>query len=92
MNPRKAEALKGTMMAAWLINSTDSPNLLAICVYYNKPFYLLPMVAESVEWMIKQRKVYHRESRKVRMMSYLCLNVIDDYNNIMNNIDIPDQL
>jgi hypothetical protein len=40
--------------------------------------------------MAKQRKVYHWESRKMRMMSYLRLNVIDDYNNNMNNVDIAD--
>lgn len=54
--------------------------------------HLLSMVAESVKWMAKQRKVYHQESRKMRMMSYLRLNVIDDYNNKMNNVDIADQL
>ena len=62
MNAKKAEALKGTTTAARLINSTDSPDLLAICVYDNKPVHLLSMVAESVEWMAKQRKVYHWES------------------------------
>ena len=46
------------------------------------------MVAESVEWIAKKRNVYHRESRKMKMMSYLRLNVIDDYNNNMNNVDI----
>jgi len=79
MNPRKAEALKGTTTAARLINLTDSPDLLVICVYNNKPVHLLSMVAESVEWIAKKRNVYHRESRKMRMMSYLRLNVIDDY-------------
>jgi hypothetical protein len=92
MNAKKAEALKGTTTAARLINSTDSPDLLAICVYDNKPVHLLSMVAESVEWIAKKRNVYHRESRKMRMMSYLRLNVIDDYNNNMNNVDIADQL
>ena len=50
------------------------------------------MVAESVEWMVKQRKVYDRESHSMSMMRYLRLNVIDDYNNNMNNVDIANQL
>jgi hypothetical protein len=92
MNAKKAEALKGTTTAARLINSEQSPDLLAICVYDMKPVHLLSMVAESVEWMAKQRKVYDRMSLKMRMMSFMRLNVIDDYNNNMNNVDIADQL
>ncbi len=57
-----------------------------------KPVHLLSMVAESVEWMLKQRKVYDRESHSMSMMRYIHLNVIDDYNNNMNNIDIANQL
>ncbi len=43
------------------------------------------MVAESVEWIVKKRKVYHQESNKVKEMRYLRLNVIDNYNQNMNN-------
>ena len=92
MNAKKAEALKGITTAARLINSAQSPDLLTICVYDNKPVHLLSMVAESVEWMAKHRKVYDRMSHKMRMMSFMRLNVIDDYNNNMNNVDIADQL
>ena len=92
LNPRKAEALKGTTTAARLINSQDSPDLLAVCIYDNKPVHLLSMASESVEWIAKTRKVYHRESGQMKKMKYLQLNVIDDYNNHMNNVDIADQL
>jgi hypothetical protein len=66
LNPRKAEALKGTTTAARLINSQDSPDLLPVCVYDNKPVHLLTMASESVEWIAKTRKVYHRESGQMK--------------------------
>jgi hypothetical protein len=56
---KKAEALKGTTTAAWLVNLKDSPYLLAVCVYDNKPVHVLSMVSESIEWIIKKRHVYH---------------------------------
>lgn len=50
------------------------------------------MVSESVEWIVKKRQVYHRESNSMRAMGYLRLNVIDEYNNRMNQTDVADQL
>jgi hypothetical protein len=91
-NAKKAEALKGKTTAARLLHCKDCPDLLAVCVYDNKPVHLLSMVSESVEWLVKKRKVYHRESNSMKMMGYLRLNVIDEYNNNMNNVDIADQL
>jgi hypothetical protein len=92
LNVKKAEALKGTTTAARLAHSKDCPNLLAVCVYDNKPVHLLSTVADSVEWLVKKRKVYHREANEMKMMGYLRLNVIDEYNNHMNGTDIADQL
>ncbi len=58
MNAKKEDALKGTMTAARLAQSEVCPNLLAVCVYDNKPVHLLSMVAESVVWIVKKRKVF----------------------------------
>jgi hypothetical protein len=41
LNAKKAEAFKGTTMAAWLVNLKDSPNHLAVRVYDNKPVHVL---------------------------------------------------
>ncbi len=49
-------------------------------------------VTESVEWLVKKRKVYHHEANEMKKMGYLRLNVIDEYNNHMNGTDIADQL
>ncbi len=92
LNAKKAEALKGRTTAARLGHSTDCPDLLAVCVYDNKPVHVLSMVAESVEWVLKKRKVYHRESNSMKIRGHLWLNLIDDYNGHMNQTDIADQL
>ncbi len=70
LNAKKAEALKGKMTAARLIHAKDCPDLLAVCVYDNKPVNLLSMVSESVEWLVKKRKVYHQELNSMKMMGY----------------------
>ena len=53
-NAKKQRRIKGTPTAAWLVNSKDSPNLLAVCVYDNKPVHVLSMVSESIEWIVKK--------------------------------------
>ena len=40
----------------------------------------------------EKKKVYHWESNSMKMMGYLQLNVIDDYNSHTNQTDIADQL
>jgi len=49
LNAKKAKALKGTTMAAQLLHMKECPDLLAVCVYENKPVHLLSMVVESVK-------------------------------------------
>jgi hypothetical protein len=78
LNAKKADALKGTTTAARLAHSEVCPNLLAVCVYDNKPVHLLSTVAESVEWIVIKRKVFQQELNQMKMMGYLQLNVIDD--------------
>ena len=92
LNVKKAEALKGTTMAAQLAHDKSCPHLLAVCVYDQKPVHVLSMAAECVEWVVKKRKVFHHESNAMKEMKYLRLNIIDEYNSHMNQTDIADQL
>jgi hypothetical protein len=94
LNAKKAKALKGIMTVAWLIHLQKFLDLLAVCVYDHKPVHLLPTVAESVKWkwLVKKRKEYDQEGNAMKMKGYLWLNVINNYNQNMNQTNITDQL
>jgi hypothetical protein len=91
-NANKAEQLKGTTKAAVLKNSTDAPEMLAVSIYDNKPVHLMTTASEKVEWVLRKRKVWLASATATKMMSYMRLNLIDDYNQFMNSTDIADQL
>ena len=91
-NVNKAELIKGTTMAAVLKNSVDTPDMLAVSVYDTKPVHLMSTVGECVEWVVKKRKVWSKDAGEMKVMSFLRLNMIDDYNQFMNSTDIADQL
>ena len=83
---------RGTTKAAILKDSTECPDLIVCSVYDTKPVHMMSTVAEMVEWIEKKRSVWSAEAGTQVSISYLRLNLIDDYNNNMNNIDLADQL
>ena len=91
-NPREADAAWGTTKAARLINSKDCPDALCCSVYDTKPVHILSTAAETIEWILKQRKVWSAEEKETVLMNFLRLNLFDDYNDNMNNTNISDQL
>jgi hypothetical protein len=70
-NKDRAEKLRGTTMAAKLHNSDACPDLFAVSVYDTKPVHILSTAAESVEWIVKERKVWCDRVQKKAMMKYL---------------------
>jgi hypothetical protein len=91
-NRDQAEKLRGTTMAARLINSEACPDLLAVLLYDTKPVHLLSTTASEVRWMVKNRKVWSTAVQKMAMIKYLRLNEIKEFNNNMKSKDIADQL
>jgi hypothetical protein len=87
-----AESLRGGTLAAWLHNSKECPELFAISVYDTMPVHILSTAAECVEWIVKERQVWSNSVQRKAMMKYLPLNVIEDYNQHMNLMDITGQL
>ncbi len=91
-NKDLTEKLCGTTKAARLDNLPGCPGMLAVSTYDIKPVHVLSTAAESVEWIAKERKVWDANENKKRLIKFLRLNVIEDYNNNMNSMDIADQL
>ncbi len=91
-NVKIAESLRGGTLAAQLHNSKECPDLFAVSVYDTKPFHILSTAAECIEWIVNERQVWSNSIQQKAMMKYLCLNVIEDYNQQMNLTDIANQL
>ena len=91
-NVKLAESLRGTTKVARLHNLDECLDLFAVSVYDTKPVHILSMAAECVEWIVKEWQVWSASIQQKAMMKYLCLNVIDDYNQHMNSTNIADQL
>ena len=91
-NKDLAEKLRGTTKAAKLNHNPGCPDVLAVSTYDTKPVHILSTAAESVEWIVKQKKVWSTMEKKKSLFKFLRLNVIEDYNMNMNSTDIADQL
>ncbi len=91
-NVKLAESLRGATKVARLHNSDECPDLFAVSVYDTKLVHILSKAAEYVEWIVKERQVGSISVQQKAMMKYLCLNVIEDYNQHMNSTGIDNQL
>jgi hypothetical protein len=58
------EKLRETTHTARLANFPGCPDMLAISTYNTKPVHILSTVAESVEWIAKERKVWDANEYK----------------------------
>jgi hypothetical protein len=91
-NKDLAEKLRGTTKAAKLAYNPGCPDVLAVSTYDTKPVHILSTAAESVKWIVKQKKVWSATEKKKSLIKFLRLNVIEDYNMNMNGTDIANQL
>ncbi|KAK3238936.1 hypothetical protein CYMTET_51093 [Cymbomonas tetramitiformis] len=66
--------------------------ILAASIYDNKPVHVLTSIHNKVDMVEKVRKIWDVTESRKRDLEYNRLNVIDDYNNNMNGVDIADQL
>ena len=79
-------------MTRTFVFAEDCPDALCCSVYDTKPVHILSTAAETIEWILKQRKVWSAEEKETVLMNFLRLNLFDDYNDNMNNTNISDQL
>jgi len=90
-NKQQREALVGTTKAAILRSNDNCPNIVAFCVFDQKPVYFLSTTMKNITWLSMQKKVYDPNLKKLEKLTFLRTNAQDDYNNNMNGVDIADQ-
>jgi len=78
--------------AAVLQGDSKCPDLIGLSIYDNKPVHFISMIAESIKWIVKCRKVWNRQLRQCDTVNFLRVNVNNDYNHKMNPVDVADQL
>ena len=88
----KIEKARGTLKVAMFVGDKKIQGLVALSYYDTKPFYMLTNAAENVEFVTKKRKIFDKSTNTMKDAPFYRLNVINDYNNNMNNVDIADQL
>ena len=68
------------------------PSPVSLPLYDSNPFYFMSNAYESVKWKTMTRKVWHKDLQKMVEMPFFSLNIIDDYNNGINDVDLADQV
>jgi len=89
---KKPLALKGTLRATVLEGDNRCSQLVACSFYDSKPVYFISMVAESIDGITKERKVFDKDEQVVTPMEFSRLHMTDDNNNNMYKVDIANQL
>ena len=91
---RKKDQIKarGTVKAAVLEGDPDCPNLVASSIYDTKPVHYLSMVCTTLEWVVVEKPCFNVETGMVKILRFLRMNTIDEYNKTMGSVDLADQL
>lgn len=83
---------RGTLKVSELVGDEQMKGLVAISLYDSKPVYLMTTASEEIVWVKKERKLFDKNLMELVPAPFFRINVIDDYNHIMGNVDIADQL
>jgi len=91
-NVKEAEKARGTTKAAVLEGDPECPNMVAFSVYDTKPVHFLTMAATNLKWVEKCKRIFDKVDQRNVNHKFLRCQVIDEYNNGMNGVDVADQL
>ena len=86
------EKARGTTKVAGLQNDPDSEHLIIGSCVDQKPFYMLSMAAEKIDWAEKTKMIWSHKEKKEVAHKFLRWSLSDCYNQEMNDCDIADQL
>jgi len=84
--------VRGTLKISELVGDEQMNGLVAISLYDSKPVYLMTTASEEIVWVKKKQKLFDKNLMQLVLAPFFRINVIDDYNHIMGNVDIADQL
>jgi len=85
-------AVRGKTKAAVLEGDPDCTDLVAFSVYDTKPVHFLSTACTTLQWKEITKKVYDKDAGMNVAMKFLCTELQDDYNHMMNHVDRADQL
>ena len=83
---------KWTLKVSTHKEDAEIPSIVALSLYNSKLFYFMSNACEEVKWKQTTRQVWHRDLQKILEMPFFRLNLILDYNNGMNDVDLADQV
>ena len=86
------KAARGTTIVAVLKDDPMSEHLIVASCVDQKPFYMLSMAAETIDWVVKEKMMYSHAKKKEVPHKFLRWSLSDNYNHEMNDNDIADQL
>ena len=86
------EKVRGTVKLATLQGDSKCPGFVALSFYDSKPVYFLSTACDTIKWIKKERKVWHKGLQRKVPVPFHRLNVIEYYNHNMGNVDLADQL
>ena len=56
------------------------------------PIYIMSNACDKVEWTQKSKKIWRKETQRLVAMKFHHVNIVDEYNNHMNNVDVSNKL
>ena len=84
--------VRGTVKLDVLQGEKECPDIVALSIYNTIFINFLSMGLNSIEWVIKSKKVCNVDSVEVEHINLLRLNQVNNYNNTMGVVDMVDKL
>ena len=88
---KRAEAARGTVIAAVLEGGSKSSNSVVTSCYDQKPFYMISHSTPSVTWVELSKRIYSHKANTTVDFNFLRFNMSNEYNFDMNDNDVADQ-
>lgn len=91
-NKVEQQKVRGTVKAAVLKNNQDFPNHVACSIYDSKPVHFFSMLCSKLQRSVNLKPVYNMITGAIKLLDFLQLNTIHDYNMNICSVDLVGQL